>query len=90
MQNLLHIKRAYEGVKHSQRHYVTVTNPVRDLPLTPHQRSLAHHIDSCTTQTVAQHFKLQFPSSIALTTHSCHQSHIALITQLITLITQAL
>ncbi len=54
-----------------------VTNPVHALPFTRHQRSPAHHIDSCTTQTVAHHLKIQFPSSSALTTH----------TQLITLIT---
>ncbi len=29
--------------------YVSVTNPVHGLPLTHHQRSLAHHMDSCTT-----------------------------------------
>ncbi len=49
---------------------LSVTNPVYELPLTPHQRSLAHHIDSCTTLTVALHLRLQFPSSIALTTHA--------------------
>jgi len=47
------------------------------LPFTHHQRSLAHHMDSCTTPTVAHHSGLRFPSSIALTTH----------TQLIALIT---
>ncbi len=41
-----------------------VTNPVHELPLTHHLRSLAHHMDSCTT-TVALHLRLQFPSSIA-------------------------
>ncbi len=61
-----------------------VTNPVHALLFTHHLRSLTHHIDSCTTLTVAHHFKIQFPSSNALMTHSCHQSHIALITQLIT------
>ncbi len=60
-----------------------VTNPGHDLPFTHHQRSLAHHIDSCTTLLLHFTIGLQFPSSIALTTHSCHQSHIALITQLI-------
>ncbi len=40
------------------------------LPFTPHQRSLAHHIDSCTTLTVARHPRLQFLSSIALMTHT--------------------
>ncbi len=34
--------------------------------------------------TVTQHTGQHFPSSIALTTHSCHQSHIALIIKLIT------
>ncbi len=63
---------------------ICVTNPVYELPFTHHQRSLAHHIDSCTTLLLHFTIELQFPSSIALTTHSCHQSHIALITQLIT------
>ncbi len=49
---------------------VAVTNPVHGLPLTHHQRSLAHHMDSCTTLTVALHLRLQFPPSIALTTHT--------------------
>ncbi len=44
--------------------------PVHALLFTHHQRSLAHHIDSCTTQTVARHLKLLLPSSIALTTHT--------------------
>ncbi len=48
----------------------TVTNPVHGLPLTHHQRSLAHHMDSCPTLIVALHLRLQFPSSIALTTHT--------------------
>ncbi len=47
----------------------TVMNLVYELPLTHHQRSLAHHMDSCTTLTVVLHLRLQFPSSIALTTH---------------------
>ncbi len=47
-----------------------VMNLVYELPLTPHQRSLAHHMDSCTTLTVARHLRLQFPSSIVLTTHT--------------------
>ncbi len=46
-----------------------VMNLVYELPLTHHQRSLAHHMDSCSTLTVARHLRLQFPSSIALTTH---------------------
>ncbi len=46
----------------------SVTNPVRGLPSTRHQRSLFHHIDSHTTQTVARHTGLHFPSSIALIT----------------------
>ncbi len=45
-----------------------VTNLVYELPLTHHQRSLAHHMDSCTTLTVARHLRLQVPSSIALIT----------------------
>ncbi len=47
-----------------------VMNLVYELPLTHHQRSLAHHMDSCTTLTVALHLRLQFPSSIALTKHT--------------------
>ncbi len=38
-----------------------VTNPVHALPFTRHQRSLAHHMDSCTTLTVACHQRLHFP-----------------------------
>ncbi len=53
-----------------------VTNPVHALPFIHHQRSLTHHIDSCTTRTVAHHHKIQFPSSIGTD-----------VTQLITLIT---
>ncbi len=45
-------------------------DPVHDLTPTHHQRSPAHHMDSCTTLTVALHLRLQFPSPIALTTHS--------------------
>ncbi len=45
-------------------------NLVYELPLTHHQRSLAHHMGSCTTLTVALHLRLLFPSSIALTTHT--------------------
>ncbi len=45
-------------------------NLVYELPLTHHQRSLAHHMDSCTTLSVALHLRLQFPSSIALMTHT--------------------
>ncbi len=47
-----------------------VMNLVYELPLTHHQRLFAHHMDSCTTLTVALHLRLQFPSSIALTTHT--------------------
>ncbi len=72
-----------------ERNGSIVMNLVYELPLTRHQRSLAHHMDSCTTLTVARHLRLQFPSAIALTTHtadctdhSYHQSHIELITQL--------
>ncbi len=53
-----------------------VTNSVHALPFIHHQRSLAHHIDSCTTRTVAHHLKIQLPSSIGTD-----------VTQLITLIT---
>ncbi len=53
-----------------------VTNPVHALPFIHHQRSLTHHIDSCTTRTFAHHHKIQFPSSIGTD-----------VTQLITLIT---
>ncbi len=68
-----------------------VTNPVHALPFIDHQRSLAHHIDSCTTQTVAHHLKIQFPSSICTEdTQLSPISHclITLITQLIALITR--
>ncbi len=47
-----------------------VMNLVYELPLTHHQRSLAHHMDSFTTLTVARHLRLQFTSSIALTKHT--------------------
>ncbi len=43
-------------------------DPVHDLTPTHHQRSPAHHMDSCTTLTVALHLRLQIPSPIALTT----------------------
>ncbi len=43
-------------------------DPVHALPVTHHQRSLAHHTDSCTTLTVAHHLRLHFPSTIALIT----------------------
>ncbi len=57
-------------------HCPFVMNLVYELNLTHHQRSLAHHMYSCTTLTVALHLRLQFPSSIALTTHSwLHWSH---------------
>ncbi len=48
----------------------SVTDPVHGLPLSHHQRSLTHHMDSCTTLTVALHLRLQFPSPIALTIHA--------------------
>ncbi len=51
-------------------HATCVPNPVHGLLLTHHLRSLAHHMDPCTTLTVALHLKLQFPSSIALTLHT--------------------
>ncbi len=51
-------------------HATCVPNPVHGLLLTHHLRSLAHHMDPCTTLTVALHLKLQFPSSIALTIHT--------------------
>ncbi len=60
----------------SARYNIYVTNPVHVLPFIHHQRSLTHHIDSCTTRTVAHHLKIQFPSSIGTD-----------VTQLITLIT---
>ncbi len=47
---------------------VSVTNPFYELQFPHHQRSPAHHMDSHTTQTVA--LGLQFPSSIALMTHT--------------------
>ncbi len=49
---------------------VSVTNPVRGLPSDCQKRSPLHHIDSHTTQTVTCHAGLQFPSSIALITHT--------------------
>ncbi len=59
-----------------------VRNPVYELLFTHHQRSLAHHMDSYTTLTVSLPHGLQFPSSIALMTHSwfhwlhsCSPSH---------------
>ncbi len=45
-------------------------NPVHGLPSSCHQRSPFHYIDSHTTQTVTCLSGLQFPSSIALITHS--------------------
>ncbi len=47
-----------------------VMNLVYELLLTHHQKSLTHHMYSCHTLTVALHLRLQFPSSIALTTHT--------------------
>ncbi len=44
-----------------------VTNPVYELPFTHEQRSPAHQMDYTT---VALHPGLQFPSSIALMTHT--------------------
>ncbi len=58
---------------------IIVTNPGYELPSTRRQRSLTHHKDSCTTQTVTCHSGLQFPSSIALIAHTQLN---ALITQL--------
>ncbi len=49
-------------------HIIIVTNPGYELPSTHRQRSLTHHMDSYTTQTC--HSRLQFPSSIALITHT--------------------
>ncbi len=48
----------------------SVMNPVHGLPSACHQKSLFGYIDSHTTQTVTCHSGLQFPSSIALITHS--------------------
>ncbi len=45
----------------SSKQWIIVTNPVHALPVTHHQRSLAHHMDSCTTLTVAHHLRLHFP-----------------------------
>ncbi len=79
----------------NMRQYLTVMNPVHGLPLTHHKRLLAHHMDSCTTLTVALHLRLQFPSPIALMIHALNTQLIALNTllialniQLIALITQ--
>ncbi len=57
----------YEGgtitVEHIYLIYciLIVTNPIHALPVTHHQRSLAHHMDSCTTLTVAHYLRLYFP-----------------------------
>ncbi len=82
-------------IPENMRQYLTVMNPVHGLPLTHHKRLLAHHMDSCTTLTVALHLRLQFPSPIALTIHALNTQLIALNTllialniQLIALITQ--
>ncbi len=53
----------------------SVTNPVHALPVTHHQKSLAHHTDSCTTLTVAHHLRLHFPSTIALITQLSPITH---------------
>ncbi len=50
--------------------YIYVTNPAYERPSTHHQSSPAHHMDSCTTQTVTCHSGLQFPSPIALISHA--------------------
>ncbi len=47
-----------------------ITNPVCGLPPDSHQRSPFHRIDSCTTLLLHVTHGLQFPSSIALTTHT--------------------
>ncbi len=49
---------------------IIVKNPVYELPFTHHQRSPAHHMDSCTTLLFHVPPGLQFPSSIALMTHT--------------------
>ncbi len=67
---LIHETRAAHIFVYIFRKAVLVMNLVYEFPLTPHQRSLAHHIDSCTTLTVALHIRLQFPSSFALITHT--------------------
>ncbi len=61
-----------------------VMNLVHALPLTHHLRSLIHHTDSYTTLLSLFTIELHFPSSIAPTTRSWHQSHITLIALLIT------
>ncbi len=38
-----------------------VTNPGHELLFTHHQRSLTHHMDSCTTLNVERHLRLHFP-----------------------------
>ncbi|XP_058602469.1 uncharacterized protein LOC131521586 [Onychostoma macrolepis] len=58
-----------------------VTNPVHALPFTHHQRSPAHHMDSCT----ASHYCCTSPSNYishhpSHRSHSCHRLLIALIT----------
>jgi len=81
---ILHIKQTFENygpmafetllVNQCFCETSSVTNPVHGLPLTHHQRSLAHHMDSCTTLTVALHLKTTIPiihctQLIALNTH---------------------
>ncbi len=54
-----------------------VTNPVHGFPAARHQMLPSSYIDSHTTQTVACHPRLHFPSSIALITHTVatNQTH---------------
>ncbi len=66
------------------KYFDIVMNLVHALPLTHHLRSLIHHTDSYTTLLSLFTIELHFLSSIALTTHSWHQSHITLIALLIT------
>ncbi len=62
-----------------------VTNPVHELLFTHHQRSLIHHIDFHTTQTVTYHPKTTFP--IIHCTDDAHTTDCTDRTQLISICT---
>ncbi len=63
----------------------SVTNPVYELLFIHHQRSLAHHIDSCTTLTVAGHPRTTVP--IIHGTDDAHTTDCTYHTQLIPICT---
>ncbi len=63
---------------------IFVTNPVHALPFIHHQRSLAHHIDSCTTELLHTISKYNSHHPLALTSHiwlHWSRSHLRTITQ---------